>query len=93
MAAMKIDKSRLMKRAWNIYRGNNPYSGNFSIALRRAWYVEKETIAYQLQQLAEAEAKARKTERSSSNCNLEKSPSFIAGLLNYYGNSNRYYGD
>lgn len=92
---MQINKSRLMKRAWNIYRGNNPYSGNFSIALRRAWYVEKETIEYELKKIAEAEEKARMAERikTQSDVNLDNEPSFCAGLLKYYGNSNRYYGD
>ena len=36
-----IDKSKVMRRAWNIFRGNNPYSWSFSAALRRAWEVEK----------------------------------------------------
>lgn len=42
----KYNKSQIMKRAWNIYKGNNPYSYSFSAALRRAWEVEKATIEY-----------------------------------------------
>ena len=26
----KYNKSQIMKRAWNIYKGNNPYSYSFS---------------------------------------------------------------
>ena len=42
----KYNKSQIMKRAWNIYKGNNPYSYSFSAALRRAWEVEKAMIEY-----------------------------------------------
>ena len=42
----QVNKSKLMKRAWNIYKGNNPYSYSFSAALRRAWAVEKEYLEY-----------------------------------------------
>lgn len=37
----QVNKSRLMKRAWAIYKGVNPYSYSFSAALRRAWEVGK----------------------------------------------------
>lgn len=39
-----INKSKVMKRAWVIFRGNNPYSYSFSDSLRRAWFVEKEVL-------------------------------------------------
>ena len=42
-----INKSAVMKRAWSIFRGKNrDYNYNFSASLRRAWAVEKESIAY-----------------------------------------------
>lgn len=39
----KYNKSQIMKRAWNIYKGNNPYSYSFSAALRRAWRLFRST--------------------------------------------------
>lgn len=91
----KINKSDVMKRAWKIFRAKgNPYSYCFSDALERAWYVEKETIAYELRLQAEAEEKARMAERrNKSILDDNHTPEFYAGLLNYYGTPNRYYGD
>ncbi|MDL2320707.1 hypothetical protein LJC45_06215 [Alistipes sp. OttesenSCG-928-B03] len=38
-----IDKSRLMKRAWQLYKGVNGFF-TFSGALRQAWREEKERV-------------------------------------------------
>ena len=59
--AMKttISKSKVMKRAWQIARGNNPYSYSFSAALTRAWEVEKAEIVYAEKMAARAAEKAR----------------------------------
>ena len=43
----QVNKSRLMKMAWTIYKCVNPYSYSFSAALRRAWEVEKATLEYE----------------------------------------------
>jgi len=92
-----INKSNLMKRAWNIFRGNNPYSYSFSAALRRAWEVEKETIAYMERKAAEAAEAARwaaiRAERRSNP--VEVSDSLMAGCAEYYRNAPRgtYFGD
>lgn len=54
------NKSRIMTIAWRIYkrRGNNPYCRTFSAALSRAWYVEKETVRYEMEQAAREAARA-----------------------------------
>ena len=49
--AQKIDKAAVMRRAWRIFKSRgqgflNAYNDTFANALSRAWYVEKETIAY-----------------------------------------------
>jgi len=50
-----INRSEVMKRAWNIFRsGHSFYSINFSVALRRAWEVEKGTIQYNRKKAEEA---------------------------------------
>lgn len=84
----QINKSKLMKRAWTIFKGNNPYSDSFSESLRRAWFVEKEALAYAERKAAEAVKEIRRTDFRGS-----KGESFIAGCLEYYNNDNRYYGD
>ena len=55
----KINKSQLMQRAWNIYRGRSAWSGNFSCSLRKAWEVEKANIAYEEEKAARAAEQAR----------------------------------
>lgn len=66
----KYNKSQIMKRAWNIYKGNNPYSYSFSAALRRAWEVEKAMIEYNEREAKraaiETENAAAKTVRISN---------------------------
>lgn len=43
----EINKSNLMKRAWSIFRsGDSFYSKSFSLALSRAWEVEKANAEY-----------------------------------------------
>jgi len=92
-----IDKSNLMRRAWNIFRGNNPYSHSFSAALRRAWEVEKETIAYMERKAAEAAEAARwaAIRADRRNAPVEVSDSFMAGCAEYYRNARpgQYMGD
>ena len=93
-----ISKSAVMNRAWNIFRGNNPYSCSFSAALRRAWYVEKETIIYDARKAAEAAEKARLAALREERRNnpIEVGDSYMAGCAAYYaaGMGGRiYYGD
>lgn len=49
--AQKIDKAAVMRRAWRIFKSRaqgflNAYNDTFANALSRAWWVEKEAIAY-----------------------------------------------
>lgn len=53
MKTEKINKSAVMKRAWNIYRGKYHYSNSFGECLRRAWQVEKDNIVYRAKQAEE----------------------------------------
>lgn len=52
----RINKSEVMKRAWKIFRGKNPYSYSFSAALRRAWFVEKENARAEIERIERAAA-------------------------------------
>lgn len=87
----KYNKSQIMKRAWNIYKGNNPYSYSFSAALRRAWEVEKAMIEYNERKAKraaiEAENAAAKAKRISN--------AWTIGCLDYYQNARpgQYFGD
>jgi hypothetical protein len=93
----QINKSQLMKRAWNIFRGNNLYSYSFSAALRRAWEVERANIAWEAKKAAEKarlaayhasdEYKAYKASGMSAD--------FMTGCAAYYANarSGQYMGD
>ena len=90
----KYNKSQIMKRAWNIYKGNNPYSYSFSAALRRAWEVEKATIEYNEREAKRAaieaeNAAARAKQTSATNV------SWMAGAVAYYNNARpgQYFGD
>jgi hypothetical protein len=51
---MRINKSEVMKRAWKIFKGKNPYSYSFSAALRRAWFVEKENARVNAERIERA---------------------------------------
>lgn len=92
-----INKSQLMKRAWNIFRGNNPYSYSFSAALRRAWEIEKANIAYEAKKATEEAERARIAAYQAERRNnpIEVSESFMAGCAAYYANSRpgQYMGD
>lgn len=59
----EVNKSKLMKRAWAIYKGVNPYSYSFSAALRRVWEVEKATLEYEAREARKAAIKAENSAR------------------------------
>lgn len=96
-----IDKSKVMKRAWNIFRGNTPFSYSFSAALRRAWEVEKANIEYTAKKEAEETERARlaawqasdeyKTIKNSN----EYRNAWSAGIASEYANARpgQYFGD
>jgi hypothetical protein len=87
----KYNKSQIMKRAWNIYKGNNPYSYSFSAALRRAWEVEKAMIKYN-----EREAKRAAIEAENAAAKAKRiSNAWTIGCLDYYQNARpgQYFGD
>lgn len=79
------DKSRVMKRAWSIYKGNTPYSYSFSAALRRAWEVEKADAEY-----AERKARMAAFEGVSGFSGVS-----MTGCADYYNNARngQYMGD
>lgn len=92
----QVNKSQLMKKAWNIFKGNNPFNYSFSAALRRAWEVEKENVEYYKRVAEKAEERARWTTINSERNSTKVSHSFSTGILNYYngaGSENRYFGD
>ena len=95
-----INKSAVMKRAWNIFRGTNLYSYSFSAALSRAWEVEKANIAYQAQKAKEeAEEAQLEVYRSGDEYKSYRasgmSAAYVAGCAAYYANAPRgtYFGD
>jgi hypothetical protein len=83
----RINKSEVMKRAWKIFRGRNPYSYSFSAALRRAWEVEK----------ANAACRVREAQKESAKTAYRPvlSAAFEAGCAAYYRNAvqGQYFGD
>ncbi len=87
-----INKSRLMKRAWNIFRGHNPYSYSFSAALRRAWEVEKENVRHEAEKAEKAAKRALMNDLRSP---VEVSESWNAGAAAYYATARpgTYFGD
>lgn len=96
----QVDKSEIMKRAWRIFRGNNPYSYSFSDALRRAWFVAKANIAYEVKQAEIAAEKARlDAYHASDEYKAYKasgmSADFMAGCAASYSNApaGTYFGD
>lgn len=98
-----IDKSKVMKRAWDIFRGNNPYSHSFSDALRRAWEVEGAWIAYEEEKAAKEAERARleawraSAEYKAITENAQYCNTWNAGITAYYANANartgQYMGD
>ena len=89
----KYNKSQIMKRAWNIYKGNNPYSYSFSAALRRAWEVEKATLEYEAREARKTAIEAENAARSTRISNA--SAAWVAGAAAYYSNARpgQYFGD
>lgn len=88
MEAVKVDRSKVMSRAWKIFKGGR-YSTSFGVCLRRAWEVEKSNIAYAAKQ-EEIKANTRIPNRVA-----ETSTAYAARSswnMNYYAN-NRYNGD
>ena len=83
----KYNKSQIMKRAWNIYKGNNPYSYSFSAALRRAWEVEKATLEYEAREARKAAIEAKRISNADTY--------WAAGAAAYYNNARpgQYFGD
>lgn len=92
---LKISKSNVMKRAWSIFKsGHSFYSLSFSIALTRAWEVEKATIAYNIKKQKESEL----FESNKNNSNEMRANVYTASergaLIAYYNRgSGVYYGD
>lgn len=89
----QVNKSRLMKRAWAIYKGVNPYSYSFSAALRRAWEVEKATLEYEAREARKAAIEAENAARSTRIGNA--SAAWVAGAAAHYSNARpgQYFGD
>ena len=94
IATTKYNKSQIMKRAWAIYKGNNPYSYSFSAALRRAWFVEKETLRYEAEKAERIAAEAKRSVREPA-LKTELSEAYVRGAIEYYSNALRgtYFGD
>ena len=42
----RVNKTEVMKRAWTIFKNNKSLFPTFSLALTRAWEVEKATVVY-----------------------------------------------
>lgn len=90
----QISKSKVMTRAWNIFRGNNPFSYSFSAALRRAWEVEKATIIYEAKKTEEVErAEFRKNNPVKES--IDWYNAYNPAISNHYSNAPRgaYFGD
>lgn len=58
MTTIKINKSEVMKKAWEIFKNCRGMFPTFSLALERAWKVVKANVKYRLEQAKEAEMKA-----------------------------------
>ena len=98
----QINKSQVMKRAWSIFNGKNrDYNYSFSASLRRAWFVEKEALAYEQRKAQEEAEQAEWAERNriareESKSQPANDSAYNAGLIEYYraGMGGRiYYGD
>ncbi len=89
----QVNKSRLMKRAWAIYKGVNPYSYSFSAALRRAWEVEKAALEYEAREARKTAIEAENAARSTRIGNA--SAAWVAGAAAHYSNARpgQYFGD
>ena len=89
----QVNKSRLMKRAWAIYKGVNPYSYSFSAALRRAWEVEKAALEYEAREARKAAIEAENSARAKRTGNVNAS--WMTGAAASYSNARpgQYFGD
>ena len=89
----QVNKSRLMKMAWTIYKCVNPYSYSFSAALRRAWEVEKATLEYEAREARKTAIEAENAARSTRISNA--SVAWAVGAAAYYSNARpgQYFGD
>lgn len=90
----QVNKSKLMKRAWTIYRGVNPYSYSFSVALRRAWEVERATLEYEVREARKAAIEAENAAARAKQTSVTN-VSWMAGAAAYYSNARpgQYFGD
>jgi hypothetical protein len=90
----QVNKSRLMKRAWTIYKGVNPYSYSFSVALRRAWEVERATLEYEVRVARKAAIEAENAAARAKQTSVTN-VSWMAGAAAYYSNARpgQYFGD
>lgn len=93
---MKIDKSKVMKRAWSIFRNKyaTQYNSSFSSALTRAWELEKKAIRYEAEQRAIMEEEAQVKQWINS----DEYKAIVwdnSGAANWYSESPRgtYFGD
>lgn len=88
----KVNKSNLLKRAWNIYRGTSIYSFSFSDSLKRAWEIEKANIAYTERKEREA---AEKINLKSSNVASNWNKIMGSYIADQYANApaGTYFGD
>jgi hypothetical protein len=89
MKTTNYNKSEIMKRAWSIYRGTSIYSVSFSIALSRAWEIEKENKAYEAKQAEIANTTWGTAKRGSIMFDMN---SLANDITNFYRN-NTYNGD
>lgn len=90
----QVNKSKLMKRAWTIYRGVNPYSYSFSAALRRAWEVEKATLEYKAREARKAVIEAENSAAGAKRTGIAN-VSWMTEAVAYYNNArpSQYFGD
>lgn len=90
----QVNKSKLMKRAWTIYRGVNPYSYSFSVALCRAWEVERATLEYEVREARKAAIEAENAAARAKQTSVTN-VSWMAGAAAYYSNARpgQYFGD
>ena len=89
----QVNKSRLMKMAWTIYKCVNPYSYSFSAALRRAWEVEKAALEYEAREARKTAIEAENAARSTRIGNVNAL--WMSGAAAYYSNARpgQYFGD
>jgi len=85
-----ISKSAVMTRAWSIYNNNRNMFPTFSLALTRAWKVEKQNAADKAKEARDAAF------YGNTACNHYSWTPNPEAMHNYYhgaGSANRYFGD